>query len=195
MSTQANLGVDRTQFWRDYREWVKVVQAIALGRDSKYKIDHEMYRRLHRDLLQMCHQQMLRAHHGKAQLYKDLAATISPWVTVTALEESNRENLLEVLKRSERIQRQLRGVIFEPSRRFWYIMCLAAGLMTAFALSQLGIIDVGLDPADLAATIRNKSRRIVHMIQRSSAVQRWQIIGIITAILSIPLVIQWGRRY
>jgi serine/threonine protein kinase len=92
--------------WKAWRQWTAIVEHFAVRR-SPWNVNRNTYINLHEILVAACRARAAKAHGPRQEFYLRLLELVTPWMTPTALESTDREILVSVLSYCRQFESEL----------------------------------------------------------------------------------------
>lgn len=178
---------DLEEVRRLWREWTDVFERFARRRPNRRKITQSEYRKLHEQLLQTCRLNFDQTAPERQPLFHHLETLAKPWVSLSAMEGTKQELLLELLARFEREERKLGGGWWRSFSRRINAPLVAAvvGIVILAAVFLLSGDQAGSRVAD---RIEGLFLSIWWGFKRLSLLTKFAIVTVIVVVLGIRFV-------
>jgi len=121
--------------WRVWRRWTAIVEYFA-RRQAPAEVNLSNYGALHKSLVAQCRARAAKAQGPRREFYLRLARFVLPWMTLTALESTDRELLYSMLSYCQEFEQDLLDPtelrpepeeVPEPRSRWWLAIGLLVG--------------------------------------------------------------------
>jgi hypothetical protein len=180
----------RAALAKDWRRWIRFIEtAAARGRSSHRHIDRREYEAVHRRLTTVSRERAGSNDEDTKRVYREIEATVQPWMSPQALEQADREILSDLLERCRRIEHELTGRGRAPRRDARWALLLIAASSTAFVV----LWSVRLDWSKLADALYDETRDLWTMFRRMGDLEKLFALGVVLTVLSIYNVSRTAR--
>jgi serine/threonine protein kinase len=92
--------------WKSWRQWTAIVEHFALRRSHGH-VNTQVYEKLHKNLVAVCHGHAVKAQGPRQEFYRRLTEFVVPWMTPAILESTDREILFSVLSYCHQFEQEL----------------------------------------------------------------------------------------
>jgi hypothetical protein len=184
-------GPVRDVFRTRWSRWAAIVEAFALRRPARNRVDPIAYGALYKELIAACRTLADSADAEERAYLEDLEVLFSPWLTPRTLARADREILEGLLARCRQVERELggRGVRFPGLARILKVSLPAIGLAGGLVLLR----DSSVDPIAVVGLARNGSDVIWIAARRSTDLQRLGVVAAVVVVASIRVVSRAAR--
>jgi hypothetical protein len=127
-----------------WRKWTALIEKFARRHRTRCSADAEAYRKLHKEVLELCRSLAGRADETRRAFFESLEELAKPWLNPEVLERTDWEILLDVVARCDQAAGELGGRRYGPGGGRWGRGALVLGAILlglaglAWAADRLG---------------------------------------------------------
>jgi hypothetical protein len=173
---------------RHWRRWAALVALHA--RRSGRAADPREYEALHRELL-AASRALAAAEGARREFYRRLEEVARPWLTARALEQADRELLLDLLARCRQAERELRPPPWPGAGVLW--AAAAVALSGAVAAVVLLFWTAGRAWSPAQEWLRGRWQAVGQAARATGEAGWWFVAGAVVALVAIVVVWRGGR--
>jgi hypothetical protein len=133
--------------------WMAILSLFARGRPARCRLDACAYAALHKELIAAC-RSLAEADGPERDFYASLEETVKPWLSLRALDRTDREILTGLVLHCREFERKLSGRKWRPAlpRHWGPAMAIVAG---GAVLSGLGWLLLPVASLSALSTLRD----------------------------------------
>ncbi len=172
-----------------WSRWTAVIDQFARRRRGRHRLRGQEYQALHGELLRLCRSLAEGADEQARDLYSRLELVAQPWLTLWALQQADREILLDLLLHCRQAEREL------GSRRWGWLarVCVKGGLALA-AVACLLLLTWGAKVWErLWEWVEDVPRAVRWAVKQPSETGWWLACCCLVSLLTIWLMVRAPR--